>query len=386
MANAQLAKKSGVFTALFTKPIVIAVDGRITKATLAAYLPISRAVGGKLAIFDFTPDIKYLATNAQTFALEIAKWLGMTWVEATPTVPGHWERLRAGQVPRLPSPPVPTAPAPSLCPAPAQATSQGCLWPSGTIAAFHKGRRKYRIAIPAGLQPGGRATDIASRIAAKRPASYGFGWYGLGAAYVVVAESDKVPMGAKEVSEEDFAVAAGEAPTPGPQPTVPPPPPIVTAPPPPQAAPPATPPVRVDVGPTVVEPVTPGTIVPGVAVGKPRYAGCIARFNKTRKVFSIYCPINSPAGTPGLGISDDEFRCLYGNCGLGADDVTPPVPAGFTKTAEVKTLPGAGETPAGDEREKFFRASNPVMWIAIVGTAAAVGGGGYYFMRRRKRA
>jgi len=119
-----------------------------------------------------------------------------------------------------------------------------------------------------------------------------------------------------------------------------------------------------------------------------RFNGCLARFNRTRKVYAIYCPVGSTAATPGLGIYDGEyFRCLRGNCtGLGADTVTPPVPGGFTKVAEVTTLPRAGETQAGEERDKFFRLGNPFMWAAIAGTAAVVGGGGYMIFRRKRAA
>jgi LPXTG-motif cell wall-anchored protein len=88
---------------------------------------------------------------------------------------------------------------------------------------------------------------------------------------------------------------------------------------------------------------------------------------------------------PGLGFTDQEyFRCLRGGCiGLGASEVTPPPPEGFVKAAEVTTLPRAGETQAGDERDKFFRLKNPLMWAAFAGAAAIVGGGGYVLYRRR---
>ena len=156
----------------------------------------------------------------------------------------------------------------------------------------------------------------------------------------------------------------------------------------------AQPPVRMDVGPTT-QPGGAGvppqaiTALPPTQVAPPtsqRYARCIARFNKTRKVYAIYCPIGAPTG---FGISDEEFRCLYGDCHqqLGAGTVTPPVPAGFNPTPVVVTtaLPGEGETSAGEEKDKFFRANNPAMWILFAGTAAAVGGGGFWYMRRRRK-
>jgi hypothetical protein len=288
-ANKKLAGTSYMGTLM-----AIPVDGRITAGTLKAYLPISRAVGGKLAIFDFTPDIKFLATNAATFAREIAQWLGITWVEATATVPGHWERLRAGQLSVIPT----------------------------------------AISAPAPTRP--------------------------------------------------------VAPLPLPQPQPQPQPQPAPAPAPPSEA----PPVRVDVGPTtVIAPPPPTATPPEQFPGSQpppqsqRFKGCIARFNKTRKTFSIYCPLN--AAPQGFGLADEYFKCLYGNCnGLGADAVTPPVPAGFNPTPVVVTtaLPGEGEVAAGEEKDKFFRLKNPAMWALIAGTAVVVGGGSYWFIRRRKRA
>lgn len=126
--------------------------------------------------------------------------------------------------------------------------------------------------------------------------------------------------------------------------------------------------------------------VPGATSG--RYTGCLARYNRTRRVFSIYCPIGSQAAQPGLGLGDQEyFRCLRDGCtGLGADTVTPPPPTGFVKAAEVTTLPGAGETQAGDEKDKFFRLGNPLMWAVFAGAATVVGGGSYMLYRRKRAA
>lgn len=372
----------------------LTVDGKLDQRTLNAYLPISREVGGKLAIFDFTPTPEYLARNADTFAYEIAKWTGYTWVPATATVPGHWERFRAGQTePVLPQYTPPVAPTAALCPRGATATSVGCLYPPGTVAAFNKQRGKWRIAIPnsvlanlpAQAQPSAPTSSPTSSLTSLRPA--GFGFYGFGAfgaaTHTVVAEVDSPPPGVQQIDESQLETMTGEAPapTPAPMPTAPPQPAPMPAPTPAptmQPAPTSTPaPVQVDT--TVLAPQTEASPTEG------RYKGCIARFNKTRKVFSIYCPVGSKAAEPGLGIVDGEyFRCLFGNCGgLGASDVTPPPPEGFVKTAEVTTLPRAGETPAGDERDRFFRLNNPFMWVAIAGVAAAAGGGYVIYRRRR---
>lgn len=411
MANAKRAKS--VFGITLSQAIVIPVDGRITKATLAAYLPVARAVGGKLAIFDFTPDIKFLATGAATFALEIARWLGITWIEGTATVPGHWGRLAVGQTPRLPSlpatsqsmplplPPPTTTTAPptaSLCPFSWMTpTSVGCLYPPNTIATYSPTRGKWRIAVTLeALQNAPQQIMTAPPPSASSQPTFStsgraaFGWALYGVSHQAVAESDQPPQGVQQVDEVTFAMAVGE-PVTQPQPTQP-------QPTQPQPTQPQPTPSRVDVGPTTVgptapEPTSPTMVQPVIqpviqpSTPKQRYAGCIARFNKTRRVFSIYCPIGTATATPGLGVADDEgFRCLYGNCyGLGADPVTPPVPEGFTKVAETTSLPGAGETPAGEEKDKFFRANNPLMWFLFVGTAA-VGGGGYWLIRRRRAA
>jgi len=310
--NAKLASAS-----VFLPKVTIAVDGRITPTTLKVYLPISRAVGGKLAIFDFTPDIKYLATNAATFAREIAQWVGVTWVDATATVPGHWERLRAGQLSVIPTMvaaplPVPVRPvAPLPLPTPPPSTMTMFVCPDGT-----------------------RVSNLAMC-----PTSQ--------------ARPSQEPARARVDVGPTTQPGGGGVP---PQ--------AITALPSPDQFPGSSPPPQSE-----------------------RYKGCIARFNKTRKVFSIYCPLNTVP--QGFGLADEYFKCLYGNCGgLGADAVTPPVPVRFNPTPVITTtaLPGAGETPAGEEKDKFFRANNPLMWVLFAGTAAAVGGGSYWMIRRRKRA
>jgi hypothetical protein len=317
MGNKQLSTTSPLM-AMATKLVTIAVDGRITPGTLSAYLPIARKVGGVLAIFDFTPDIKWLATNAATFAREIAQWLNLTFVESTATVPGHWERMQAGQQAVLPQPPA--QPQPQQPPPPAEPTQP----PPPPVMVMYVCADGSRVSDPAACPVVGPAVQ------------------------------PLCPTGYTPTSQGCLPV--------------PPPLPFLQPQPQPQPQPPQ----------------------PEPPTGR-RYAGCIARFNKTRKVYSIYCPIGGPAASPvtaGFGIGDDEFRCLYGDCHqqLGADAVTPPVPAGFNPTPVVTTttLPGEGETSAGEEKDKFFRANNPAMWALFAGTAAIVGGGGYWFMRRRK--
>jgi len=132
------------------------------------------------------------------------------------------------------------------------------------------------------------------------------------------------------------------------------------------------------------------TVPEGQTVGPPtvplpvpanqRYTGCVARYNTTRKVFSIYCP----PGTPAAGFGFDIFGAF------GADSVTPPVPTDpvtgtpLIKIAETTTLPQQGEKQINSEKDKFFRLKNPFMWAAIAGTVAAAGTGGYMIYRRRR--
>jgi hypothetical protein len=317
----------------------LTVDGRIDQRTLNAYLPIAREAGGKLAIIDFAPTPEYLARYADVLAYEIAKWARITWVPATATVPGHWEPLRAGQAVTLPVyQPRMAAP---VCPPGTVATSAGCVTvtPTGTKEPTPTGTKEPT---PTGTkEPTPTGTKEPTPTEAKEPTPTG--------------TKEPTPTGTKEPTPTG---------TKEPTPTEPMPSDFVpeASPPPPSAQPPT-------------EPVKEG-----------RYKGCIARFNRTRKVYSIYCPVGSVGAQPGRGLGEhsEYFRCLQESCiGLGESDVTPPPPSGYVKAAEVTTLPGAGEVPGGEERDKFFRWKNPLMWAMIVGTVAAAGGGYVLYRRRR---
>jgi len=83
-------------------------------------------------------------------------------------------------------------------------------------------------------------------------------------------------------------------------------------------------------------------------VPKPTYAQCFVRFNRTRKVFAIYCPTS--AGT-----------------GLGE------APAGTALVAEVATRAEAGAaTPLADETDPSSK--RPWLWVAVLGGATVIGG------------
>ncbi len=335
----------------------IAVDGKIDARTVAAFMPVSRAVGGVLAIFDQAATPNLIATNADAYARGIAQWLGMTWVEATPDVPGHWERLRVGQTTvNLPSMPVSPTPQPGSVMQPAEPTPTQpppnfvmYVCPDGT-----------RVSDPAGC-PKQNARPITPKPCVPPP-----------------SPSPGSQVSATYWDEYYACLRAAGLPVPV---QVPP-----SLPPSPGTPPPSTTPGGAGTLPQPNSPPPSALPVPGATSG--RYSGCIARFNRTRKVFSIYCPVGSAGAQPGLGLSDGEyFRCLRGGCsGLGEDTVTPPPPTGMVKAAEVTTLPGAGETQAGEERDKFWRLGNPLMWVAIAGAATVVGGGSYVLYRRKRSA
>lgn len=285
----------------------IAVDGKIDARTVTAFMPVSRAVGGTLAIFDQAATPNLIATNADAYARGIALWLQMTWVEATPDVPGHWERLRVGQTTvNLPTVPAAPAPRPDSVMQPMTPTEP----------------TKPPVMVMYVCPDGTRVSNMAA-------------------------------CPAKPVAPPTPTTPAPAAATPAPSAPAP----------------------SADIP------------APGMMTTSGRYSGCVARFNRTRKVFAIYCPVGSTGAQPGLGIADQEyFRCLRGNCvGLGADTVTPPPPAGMVKAAEVTTLPGAGEQSAGEERDKFWRLGNPLMWAVIAGAATVVGGGSFVLYRRKHR-
>jgi len=122
------------------------------------------------------------------------------------------------------------------------------------------------------------------------------------------------------------------------------------------------------------------------AVIRARYrAGCVARFNRTRKIYSIYCPVSTA-----LGYSYVEHL---------AEQLLPvaaePAPAGTVKEGEEATPPTCATAGGGtvtcpqtsnNERDKgFFRLHNPWMWLSLVGVAGVVGGTGYVVYRRRRQ-
>jgi hypothetical protein len=117
--------------------------------------------------------------------------------------------------------------------------------------------------------------------------------------------------------------------------------------------------------------------LPAPATAGKYKAGSVARFNVTRKVWSIYSPL---AGGYGLGVSSDG-RCIGGSC-LGSAEVNPPVPFNTVKAGE-EIVPPAGVTHSGAEEDAAPFYKRPYFWLAVGGGAVVVGGG-YAMLRRRK--
>lgn len=87
---------------------------------------------------------------------------------------------------------------------------------------------------------------------------------------------------------------------------------------------------------------------PTFKIPKPTYAQCFVRYNRSRKLFAIYCPTS--AGT-----------------GLGE------APAGTALVAEVATRGEAGAAaPLPDETDPALK--RPWFWIAVIGGATVIGG------------
>lgn len=125
----------------------------------------------------------------------------------------------------------------------------------------------------------------------------------------------------------------------------------------------------------------PGTTVPGGGSLAPiagKYpSGSIARYNTTRKVWSIYRP-----RATGLGLSVTEgFDCLYGDCAstLGG---APLPPTGYVFLTTAQTSDGARIANPSTEKDTVLTS----WWFWALIATAAVGGTGVVIYRRKKRA
>ena len=181
----------------------------------------------------------------------------------------------------------------------------------------------------------------------------------------------------------------GNTPTPSPngesltttrQPTTPEPPPTSTpSAPAPEPATPAAP--YVPSAPTYYAPSTssssPGVVAPhGAVTVAPvaKYMGCVSRFHKTRRTFSVYCPVGwmAPAGTSAqLGF------------GFGAAAVPAPPPNSIKVADEIVEPAEAPSNGAvEDDAKPFYK--NWKFWAIVAGSVAVVGTTSYVIYRRRR--
>ena len=122
-----------------------------------------------------------------------------------------------------------------------------------------------------------------------------------------------------------------------------------------------------------VMPTTPALKLAGqnVTAKVGQYAGTIARYNTTRRVWSIYKP-GSLSGAVSVGLGD---ACLFGHCGLGAaGDVTPAAPG--AKVAELAAKP-AESADGGTETDGPVWYKNWKTYAIAAGVVGVVGGGWY---------
>jgi len=118
-------------------------------------------------------------------------------------------------------------------------------------------------------------------------------------------------------------------------------------------------------------------VAPIVVTPQRKYPqGSVARYNVTRRMWSIYAPTGSTVS--GLGI----FGLVYG---LG-QDLPPP---GTTKAGDEPEPrdPVTGETiPQTPDKEGVPIYQKPLFWVAVIGGVAVVGTGGYFLLRPKAKA
>lgn len=122
--------------------------------------------------------------------------------------------------------------------------------------------------------------------------------------------------------------------------------------------------------PVVSTSMSPTTAVPGT-VYVPKYVGCISRYHKTRRTFSIYCPIGW------------QPRTLGSWTVLGDDKVTPAPPPNTMKIAEEAVEPPEAPSNGATEDDfKFYK--SPWFWagVAMVGIGGTTAGMLLYRRRR----
>jgi hypothetical protein len=111
----------------------------------------------------------------------------------------------------------------------------------------------------------------------------------------------------------------------------------------------------------------------------------VARFNRTRKIYSIYCPVTSALG----------YAYVENLAAQLLPAAAEPAPAGTAKEGEEATpsscdIESGGVAPCPQTADKerdagFFRLHNPWMWLSLAGVVGVVGGTSYVVYRRRGR-
>jgi hypothetical protein len=103
--------------------------------------------------------------------------------------------------------------------------------------------------------------------------------------------------------------------------------------------------------------------LPAPFVPIPKYANCVARYSKKRRLWAVYCP-------PGKGLG-------YANLGTA---MSPPLETELR--IELPTKPPEAVDGGLDDKPIY---KEWWFWAAVAGSAAVVGTGGYFALRRRRR-
>jgi len=119
-------------------------------------------------------------------------------------------------------------------------------------------------------------------------------------------------------------------------------------------------------------PPAPTTPLAPVSTIPPKYQGCLSRFHRSKRTFSVYCPLDWQPTGPGLGAAD-----LFGQA------VIPAPPIGTIKVADLPIAPP--EAPnVGSEDDPLY--AKWWFWTIVGGIAVAGSVGGVALVRHRRRA
>ena len=358
--------------------------GIIDDRTAANYLIIVNSGAPFGPLLDTRVDPLMVATQATLLANTMARWLGVAVPLPAPVVPQGGRPVPAP----TPLPPPPPPPSSGRVPGARPGVSVPVPYPKGSVMTNVDGR--WRVAAPrqemiveAARLPG-QAYTVAPRffemgLTATRPTADGL-------VEVSAEQYDRYVRGYAVCADGSVRTSIVACPVPAPTPTATDAPPVISPAPPALVTPPAPSPAPPALVTSPAPSAEPPAVTPASTVTRARYrAGCVARFNRTRKIYSIYCPVTSALGYSYVENLADQ---------LLTPSAEPP-PAGTVKEGEEATPPtcdteGGGTAPCpqtgNDERDKgFFRLHNPWMWLSLAGVAGVVGGTGYVVYRRRRQ-